>query len=665
MTLIPATTAPLLLPQHLADLRGSGLNDDTIRSCGFYSTTNRDTIARVLGLSSLTIAGNMGPCLVLPFRDPADASLYLDYIRLKPDAPRPRADGSGKGKKYESPRGHASRVYFPPATIPILSDPNVPLLITEGEKKSAKATQEGFACLGLVGVWGWNAKRLDKSQPFQLLDDLAQIAWQGREVAIVFDSDAADNPAILRAESELAYCLQQVGAKPYIVRLPGRADGGKNGLDDFLCAHPASDLLALMSAGREPANAAAATQYRVEPGSAPVCDPAIVAMSDAERDALIDRLLKRSQSAERFEPLGPAKTTRLTAINPRSISDEFAALIDTRTEEEKAIAEGNRRRQARTEDRTRLMETGPRCERTSTSTMSNAATQRLRFAQMRCKSNDCRGCHPVLIHERLSDLRFRTEFEPVIEFVPDPKTGRLERTRTKWATVSKLFVAKMESSRMGAVEKEISRKGGVHTIVRPQNNAEGRGFMWVMSNVEFGGSESKGLADAFRFMSEPIKLIPCRKLDSTPVTSSHAWAIDIVPATGWHIHDRGIDRRFQAGEVLEAISSEGHLPDLSFRRHGGLAWTIDYSLPVPEGTDYFEFFDLAGDSINRVIARLKGIDLDSIGDVNAPWEVDCSSRGPSDFDSIGLNEILSGNSPQNKTRGEFSDMAYPPLARPG
>src|SRR5207253_6981439 len=43
--------------------------------------------------------------------------------------------------------GQPNRAYLPPETRRVLSDPGVPLLITEGEKKAAKADQEGFQCV--------------------------------------------------------------------------------------------------------------------------------------------------------------------------------------------------------------------------------------------------------------------------------------------------------------------------------------------------------------------------------------------------------------------------------------------------------------------------------------------------------------------------------------
>ena len=143
-----------LLPQHLADLRKSGLSDEQIERCGFHSLQNAVSVQKALRWRHYH--GELGDCLAIPFCD-ADGK-GLDYCRLKPDRPR-RAKKDGKPIKYESPKGVSNRAYFPPNTLAALQNPSIPLLITEGEKKSAKADQEGFACIGLVGVYGWQKKR--------------------------------------------------------------------------------------------------------------------------------------------------------------------------------------------------------------------------------------------------------------------------------------------------------------------------------------------------------------------------------------------------------------------------------------------------------------------------------------------------------------------------
>jgi hypothetical protein len=231
--------APRLLPQHLEDLRRSGLSDEQIAACRFRSETDPRGIGKLLGWRGP--ADILGPCLVIPFPEPGGT--INGYCRVKPDNPRLKND---KKVKYESPVKKGNRVFFPPCTRAGLGDVSVPLIVTEGEKKAAKADQDGFLCLGLVGVYGWQRKRANKDAPRELIPDLKCVAWKGRTVYIVFDSDFADNPMVRWAEWHLAAALTLAGALVKVVRLPTRPDGAKVGLDDFLVAQGADELRKLL-----------------------------------------------------------------------------------------------------------------------------------------------------------------------------------------------------------------------------------------------------------------------------------------------------------------------------------------------------------------------------------------------------------------------------------
>lgn len=228
---VTTNPADALDPDHMADLRQSGLSDDTIARCGFRTVTDPAEAAGILKWKSPAYAAAVTPALVIPYFA-RDGSALPDYTRLRPTTPRPDAKDSTKRIKYESPKGVANRIYFPPGAG-AWDDPAAPLVITEGEKKAAKATQDGFPCVGLVGVYGWQVKG-DKGPVRGLAPDLADLPWQGRRVAVVFDSDAARNDKVRAAERHLARALAAAGAKVRVVRLPAAADGSKQGVDDFL-----------------------------------------------------------------------------------------------------------------------------------------------------------------------------------------------------------------------------------------------------------------------------------------------------------------------------------------------------------------------------------------------------------------------------------------------
>lgn len=236
-----------LHPNHLADLRKSGLTDATIEAAGLYSEHRHAEIGVMLNWAKPP--KRMGSVLVFPFHRP-DGS-FTGYCRLKPDAPR--ADKStGKPIKYESPRQRGNEIYFPPGIAAALADPTAPLVLTEGEKKALAATQEGFACIGLVGVFGWKTKDSATLPPA-----LAAIPWRGRRVYLAFDSDMLTNEKVALAAGWLASVLEAQAAEVRVVHIPAGPEGedgepAKVGLDDFLVARGASELHRLLAEATEP-----------------------------------------------------------------------------------------------------------------------------------------------------------------------------------------------------------------------------------------------------------------------------------------------------------------------------------------------------------------------------------------------------------------------------
>ena len=149
------------------------------------------------------------------------------FFRVKPDAPRAT---DGKPAKYLSLKNRGLRLYIPPETWDSLKDVGVPLRITEGEKKAAKADEEGLPCVGIGGVYGFRDKE------HQLLPELELIPWNRRTVYLAPDSDVRTNPDVANATWELGWQLCQRGAVVHVVELPEGARV-KTGLDDFLLAN--------------------------------------------------------------------------------------------------------------------------------------------------------------------------------------------------------------------------------------------------------------------------------------------------------------------------------------------------------------------------------------------------------------------------------------------
>jgi len=216
----------MLLPRHAQDLEKSGLSDNTIEALGFYSADQWEMV------SLLARSRPVGPGLVIPYPGSSPP-----YFRVKPDDPPLQW---GKRPKYLAPKGAGNRAYIPPRTRDAISKPRKPLLITEGEKKAAKADQEGFPCIGISGVWCF-------LQGKRLIADLADIPWARRRVYLVYDSDIRHNPHIRYAAHVLAWELTGRGALVFVVALPDGQSDEKVGLDDFLVANGRESLRVLLS----------------------------------------------------------------------------------------------------------------------------------------------------------------------------------------------------------------------------------------------------------------------------------------------------------------------------------------------------------------------------------------------------------------------------------
>lgn len=211
----------------------------------------KDTHGKAMGLEAVQSAAALDshfyalPALLIPYWHPTKPTERLaapgapPFYRARYLAEPSQGFATIAGEKpprYVQPLGSAVHAYFP-RDVGIdwkkaCADPSVPLLITEGELKAAKACAEGYACIGLGGVWSFRST--PRSQLF--IPDLELVRWAGRLTYIVFDSDARGNPDICAAMQTLGEELAMRGALPELVTLPSVVEGAKTGLDDFLLA---------------------------------------------------------------------------------------------------------------------------------------------------------------------------------------------------------------------------------------------------------------------------------------------------------------------------------------------------------------------------------------------------------------------------------------------
>src|SRR6266436_7531826 len=145
-----------LLEPHRQKLLSCGLKPGAWARARLHSGSP-DEVREVLGY------GVQGGGLVIPYDEA--------YARVRIDNPGP------DGKRYRSPRDQGNRLYVPAILeADVLANPAVTLHVTEGEFKALKATQEGFPCVALPGVWSWKSKVHARSFP---IPDLDRVVWKG------------------------------------------------------------------------------------------------------------------------------------------------------------------------------------------------------------------------------------------------------------------------------------------------------------------------------------------------------------------------------------------------------------------------------------------------------------------------------------------------------
>lgn len=171
----------------------------------------------------------------------------------------------GKARRYYAARESRNRLYLPPAPLSLLADPTVPLIITEGEKKTlalwrmALETANGngkpaFLPVGLPGVNSWrgtigakNDAEGHRVQVKGVIPDLDLIVWKDRRVSILFDANVVTNQSVYWARQDLARVLYGRDAEVHLPNLP--PGDGINGCDDFLAAHGPEKLARVLDEG--------------------------------------------------------------------------------------------------------------------------------------------------------------------------------------------------------------------------------------------------------------------------------------------------------------------------------------------------------------------------------------------------------------------------------
>ena len=194
---------------------------------------------------------------ISPFYGLADRS-EINYFRFKPDNPTAHwSNGKVSTDKYLGSVGELPRAYCP--NVPealwaviaarydveksgndfwawILDHPEIPVIITEGEKKAFAGNSAGYVVISLPGIDSGYKSSSDNDDgsrsQLSLIPDLDALATGGRTIYIAFDRDS--NPQtvkrVQKARQKLARLFGEFGCEARSIKW----DEQYKGLDDFL-----------------------------------------------------------------------------------------------------------------------------------------------------------------------------------------------------------------------------------------------------------------------------------------------------------------------------------------------------------------------------------------------------------------------------------------------
>jgi hypothetical protein len=257
--------AESLSAQDLALLEKSFITADLVEQAGIFRVDSQ-TGAELVGRNG---SGDYSG-LIFPFYWPGEESPREYRIRRDNPDLEQQPDGSVKEKgKYLSPPGRSSLLYFMPG-IPasFLANPELPIVITEGEKKTLAlyrlafherpSSAPRFLGIGLSGVWNWRGcvgKATDQHGVRRsvkgVIPDFDRITWEDRTVYIIFDANVTTNDSVEAARNNLAKELERRSAHVSYVTIP--LGDQVNGVDDLLGAKGPDYVLGLIAGAQKAA----------------------------------------------------------------------------------------------------------------------------------------------------------------------------------------------------------------------------------------------------------------------------------------------------------------------------------------------------------------------------------------------------------------------------
>jgi hypothetical protein len=302
-----------LFPQHQALLVASRVSPEVAREREYASVDQHSQLvsAGFARSTKVSVPGLLQPRWLADGR--------RDGVQYRPDVPR--IDKNGKPRKYENPYGQGIALDVHPRSQPLLRDVGIPLWVPEGQRKGDSLVTAGLCAVALCGVDCWGRRGT-------ALPDWREVALEGREVVIAFDSDVVVKTAVQGALHRFSGYLEWRGARVRYCHLPD--DEGKCGVDDFLYDHSLDDLLALVSDERprpKQANQGFQGQTSFPSGNGATAQPPPPAPSEPPGIAYQARILDLLRAEVRLQGLvgeyATAATTYLAITSrflPRPVS---------------------------------------------------------------------------------------------------------------------------------------------------------------------------------------------------------------------------------------------------------------------------------------------------------------------------------------------------------
>jgi hypothetical protein len=189
---------PILSDRHRHMLETESVITPEVIQARGYRTIEKKVELKTLGFADRQCNP---PGLLIPIYSPTGEIVNYQF---RPD--QPRIGKNGRAIRYETPGGTRMVLDVHPFGREMLSDPTVPLIITEGIKKGDALVRRKLCAVALLGVWSWRGRNDEGG--LTALAEWEYIALNEREVYIVFDSDVMLKPQVHKAMVRLKAFLE-------------------------------------------------------------------------------------------------------------------------------------------------------------------------------------------------------------------------------------------------------------------------------------------------------------------------------------------------------------------------------------------------------------------------------------------------------------------------